>query len=307
MDIDLRAFEVFDDLAERARVAYVVEMDHCTAEKSSFRLACIRYLASRGWRWFGEEVDPRIGRRLDRYLTSGDVSLLEPVRDDPWYTSGVLTATAGSAEAIALDERLQRDRARLVQAVRRHVPDARWFGFDIGYDDEEWRAAANSSETFAQLNDALALRERILHARVDEVLAAHPEERVALLAGSLRLARDDGLVDAPGMTGPGGGQVPSVGHHVASSIDGPVLSFWFLHGEGRSANPYLPPPGDLRPGKRSWNAELLQRFDEPVVLRVAEDDEVRTITHMHNLDLRCRLSDQVDGVVFAPRVTPLAG
>jgi hypothetical protein len=293
--IDPAAFDIFDDLAERAQVAYLVEMDHCIAEKSAFRLACIRYLASRGWRWFGEEVDPRIGARLDR-------GNYEPLRDEPWYTSGMLASTAGAA--IELDIVMQRDRARLVQDVRAAVPEARWFGFDIGFDDKDYLAAANAADTFEQLNDAMALRERIIHSRVDAFFDAHPGEKVALMAGSLHLAKDDNLVHAPGMTGPGGGKVPSIGHHVAAATEGPVLSFWFLHGEGASASPFVP-SGRLRPGKRSFNAELLKRYDEPVVLRVDDDHEERTVTHMHNLDLRCRLSDQVDGIVFAPHVTPL--
>jgi hypothetical protein len=106
------------------------------------------------------------------------------------------------------------------------------------------------------------------------------------------------------MTGPGGGKVPSIGHHVAQSTDGPVLSFWFLHAEGATASPFVP-GGSLRPGEGSLNAELFERYDHAVVLRVDDDHEERSVTHMHNLDLRCRLADQVDGIVFAPRVTPL--
>lgn len=293
--IERGAFDVFDDLAERAQVAFLVEMDHCIAEKSAFRLACIRYLAQHGWRWFGEECDPRIGARLDQ-------AIYEPLIDEPWYTGGVLARTAG-ASAIELDLVIQRDRAQLVQDVRTFVPDARWFGFDIGFDDKDYLAAANAAETHEQLSDAMALREQIIHSRVDAFLATHPGEKVALMAGSLHLMKDDKLVHAPGMTGPGGGKVPSIGHHVAQSLDGPVLSFWFLHGEGATASPFV--HGNLRPGKGSFNAELLQRSDQPVVLRVDDDDTERTITHMHNLDMRCRLSDQVDGIVFAPRVTPL--
>jgi hypothetical protein len=42
-----------------------------------------------------------------------------------------------------------------------------------------------------------------------------------------------------------------------------------------------------------------------VLLRVDDDNKRRTITHMHNADLECRLSEQVDGIVFAPTVSPL--
>lgn len=109
---DLAPFGVLDELADRARVAYLVEMDHFIAEKSAFRLLCIRYLASRGWRWFGEEVDVRIGQRLDGYLLTGDESLLDRLEEDPWYTSGILAEPAARHD----DRAVQLDRARLVRA-----------------------------------------------------------------------------------------------------------------------------------------------------------------------------------------------
>jgi hypothetical protein len=181
VDIDPSAFAVFDDLAARAQVAYLVEMDHCIAEKSAFRLSCIRYLASHGWRWFGEEVDPRIAARLD-------AGVYEPLRDDPWYTRGILAATAGSAQSLELDVLMQRDRARLVQDVRRDVPDARWFGFDVGHDDKDYLEAANAADTYEQLADVMALRERRIHERVDAFRRDHPNEKFALMAGSIHLA-----------------------------------------------------------------------------------------------------------------------
>jgi hypothetical protein len=298
---DLSPFAVFDDLAERARVAFLVEMDHFIAEKSAFRLLCIRYLATKGWRWFGEEVDPRVGARLDTYLTDGDESMLEPINEDPWYTSGVLARPAGEHDDLSM----QRDRAELVRRVRGAVPQSRWFGFDIGGEDADYLAAANAANTYAELDPVMALRERKIHARVDRFMAERPDEKVALLAGSLHLMKRDDLVTAPGVTGPGGSTVCSLGHHVATTHEGPILAFWLLHGEGTSANPYLPPPGELRPGKESLNAELLEACPSPVVLRVDDDRTERSVTHMHNLDLRCRLADQVDGIVFAPTVTPL--
>lgn len=300
-DADLSPFAAFDDLAERAQVAFLTEMDHFIAEKSQCRLLLIRYLASKGWKWFGEEVDPRVGRRLDAYLTTGDEAMLEPLVEDPWYTSGVLARPAGEHDDVAM----QRDRAELLRAVRRAVPDARWFGFDIGADDADFIGAANAATTYEELGPVMALRERKLHARVDEFVRSHPGEKVALLAGSLHLMKNDDLVTAPGVTGPSGNGVPSTGHHVAATHDGPILSFWFLHGEGTSANPYLPPPGALRPGKQTLNAELLERYDSPVVLRVDDDTTKRRVTHMHNADMTCRLSDQVDGIVWVPKVTPL--
>jgi hypothetical protein len=85
-----------------------------------------------------------------------------------------------------------------------------------------------------------------------------------------------------------------------------VLAIWLLFGDGNSANPYLPPPGALRPNKGTLNEALLREFDEPTLLLVEPDDDARrTVTHMHNLDLRCRLNEQVDAILWVPHVTPL--
>jgi hypothetical protein len=278
-------------------------MDHFIAEKSAFRLLCIRYLASRGWRWFGEEVDPRVGERLDRYLLSGDEAYLEPLVEDRWYRTGVLAEASSRFD----DAAMQRDRAELVRRVRLFVPAARWFGFDIGGADREYLAAANAATSYADLASVMALRERVMHDRVAEFLGSHAGERVALLAGSTHLAKDDDGIDAPAVTGPGGGSERSIGHHVAHQLTtAPVLSIWCLHGEGRSANPYLPAPGALQPALGTLNAELLEQGDEPCFMRVdAEDTRERSVTQMHNAVLTCRLAAQVDAIVFVPHVTPL--
>jgi hypothetical protein len=81
-------------------------MDHFIHEKYGFRLLCIRYLASRGWRWFGEE------------------SLLDPVPEPPWFTSGVL---ANSRQPTAA---LDAEQGRFMRAVPRSAPGLRWSGFD---------------------------------------------------------------------------------------------------------------------------------------------------------------------------------
>ena len=302
---DLAPFAVLDQLADRARVAFLVEMDHFIAEKSELRLLCIRYLASRGWRWFGEEVDVRIGERLDGYLTSGDESLLEPLDEEPWYTSGILAAPTARHD----DRAMQLDRARLVRRVKAAIPDARWFGFDIGGGDAEYLRAANAATTYEELRPVMALRERVMHERVETVLRAHPGEKVALMAGSTHLAKDDDRIETPGVgAGPGGDGTRSVGHHVAHELaDGPVLSIWLLHGEGTSANPYLPPPGRLAPAAGTFDAELLARVGRPCLVPVGDDHHRRSITQMHNLVLHCRLDEQVDAIVFAPEVTPLSG
>ena len=86
-------------------------------------------------------------------------------------------------------------------------------------------------------------------ARVAEVRRTRPGERVALMAGSTHLLKDDDAARTSGIgAGPGGHTDYSLGHRVARELTGQrVLAIWLLHGEGTSANPWLPPPGRLAP------------------------------------------------------------
>lgn len=279
---DLAPFAVLDDLADRARVAYLGEMDHFVAEKYDFRLLCIRYLASRGWRVVGEEWPEREHQRP--------------------FTRGILANDR--QPTAALDDAQD----RFHDALRRVVPDVEWFSFDADVRDSEYVELASSAETYEALKPAMALRERIMHDKVGRALADHPDDKVVLLAAAQHLLKDDDRVHPKaGTSGPGGGIVRSIGHHVAHELtDAPVLSLWFLHGEGTSANPWLPPPAQLEPQAGTFDAELLARHGAgPCLVRVADDHHRRAVTAMHNTVLQCRFSEQVDAIVFAPRVSPL--
>jgi hypothetical protein len=298
---DIAPFSVLDDLADRARVAYIVEMDHFVTEKYDFRLLCIRYLASRGWTWFGEELAADRGRRADEYLRSGDEHLLDPVEEPEWFTRGILVNDRQPTTALDAEQR------RFMQAVRRVAPHVRWFGFDADSSNADYLALANAANTYEELRPAMALRERIMQAHVASVLREHPGDKVALMAGSLHLMKDDDAVHATNVgAGPGGDTDRSIGHHVAHELtDAPVLSMWLLHGEGISANPWLPPPGRLQPQAGTFDAELLARVGRPCLVRVDGDHHRRSVTQMHNLVLHCRFDTEVDAIVFAPTVSTL--
>jgi len=298
---DLAPFQLLDDLADQAELAYLVEMDHFIHEKYDFRLLCIRYLASRGWRWFGEELAADRGARADRYLTSGDVRLLDPVDEPPWFTTGVLVNDRQPTTA------LDSEHARFMQAVRRTVPRARWFGFDADSRDVDYLGAANRADTFQALRPAMALREQIMFRNVARVRADNPTEKLALMAGSTHLLKDDDDADAPGVgAGPGGDTEHSIGHRVARDLtDEPILALWLLHGDGASANPWLPPPGRLHPAPGTVDEQLLATHEQPCIVPAPRDGARRSVTQMHNLVLECDLSRQVDAIVFAPHVTPL--
>ena len=298
---DLAPFAVLDELAGRARVAFIGEMDHFITEKYDYRLLCIRYLASRGWRWFGEEWAADRGRRVDEYLRTGDEALLDPVDEPPWFTAGILANDRQPETALEAEQK------RFMHAVRRVAPDVRWFGFDADASNTDYLELANAATTYEALRPAMARREQIMHANVARVLADNPSDKVALLAAAQHLLKDDDAATVPSAgAGPGGDSDRSIGHFTAHELtDEPVLSFWLLHGEGTSSNPWLPPPGRLTPSAGTFDAELLARVGRPCLVPVGHDRHLRAVTAMHNTVLHCRFDTQVDAIVFAPSVSPL--
>lgn len=284
LDLDggLEAFAVLDERADRCRVAFIGEMDHFIAEKTPARLLVCRYLASRGWRTFGEEwPEPAFQRPFER---------------------GVLADAPQPTTALAADQ------ARFREALHRVVPGARWFSFDADARDEDYVELAEAASTIDELRPAMARREQIMHAKVARVLEDRPGDKVALLAAAQHLLKDDTTVSQPHVgAGPGGGSVASIGHHVVHELSRgtPVLSFWILHGRGTTANPWLPPHRQLEPMPGSVEAELLTQVRHPCLVPVHDDDRRRTVTAMHNQPLHCRFSQQVDAIVFVPEVSPI--
>lgn len=300
---DIAPFACLDDLAASARFAYLVEMDHCVHELYEFRLLCIRWLATHGWTWFGEEIDWRWGQRVDRYLASGDEAQLQPVDDGRWFSSGMFAADAPEE----LVDALHAERARFARQLRHAVPGARWFGFDSGGGDAEYVRRGNAARTWEDGVAFMAHREELMHRRVEAVAQAHPEAKVALMAGSTHLAKDDATLHAPGLMPAGGGLVPTIGHHVAHVVaQGPVLAIWLLHGGGMTTSPWLAPDGGtLVVPDHTLNARLAAEWDGPCLLRVDHVTDELAVAGQNNITMTCRPSEQVDAIVFTPTLSPV--
>ena len=73
---DIEKLSFLDELLEGKRIVYLGEEDHWIREKNSYRLLLLRYLFSRGWRWLGEELGWSDGMRINRYLETGELSLI---------------------------------------------------------------------------------------------------------------------------------------------------------------------------------------------------------------------------------------
>lgn len=294
---DTAPLSMLDDLAASARFAFLVEPEHCIHERHEFRLLCCRYLAAHGWTWLGEEVGWRWGERVDRYLATGDESLLD-VDENPGFTSGMLAPAHANAPIAALHA----ERRRAAQAMRRSLGRMRYFGFD-GAGDPEYMERGNAIATIEDLQGFMAWREERMHERVTEVAQSNPSAKIALMAGGAHLAKDDAGLRTVNPANAGGNRVPSVGHHVSHSLaGGPVLSIWLLYGGGRTASPHVP-GGDLTVDGSTLNAQLAKAWAGPCLARVDDEQDQHTIVSFG--PLACRLSEQIDAIVFSPRVTPV--
>jgi erythromycin esterase-like protein len=178
----------------------------------------------------------------------------------------------------------------------------RYFGFD-GAGDAEYMERGNAIATLDDFQAFMAWREERMHERVTEVAKSNPSAKIALMAGGAHLAKDDAALQTRNPISAGGNRVPTLGHHVTHSLaDGPVLSIWLLYGGGRTASPHVP-GGDLTVEDSTLNAQLAKTWAVPCFARVDDQHDEHTIVSFG--PLACRLSDQLDAIVFCPRVTPV--
>ncbi len=151
---DVERLSFLDSLLEDKRIVYLGEEDHWIHEKYQYRLLFLRYLASRGWRFIGEELGWSDGVRINEYIQTGDQKFLERIatygyrgdmrtdRDDT--ASGLLKADNHPLETFKAEQ------IRFAKALRKINTDCvadtngiKFFGFDInaaaggGYADIE--------------------------------------------------------------------------------------------------------------------------------------------------------------------------
>ncbi len=74
---DIAVLAPLDALVTRADIVALGELNHFVHEKSDFRLFFARYLLSRGWTNFAEELGRSDGVRVDRFYASADTSELD--------------------------------------------------------------------------------------------------------------------------------------------------------------------------------------------------------------------------------------
>ncbi|HJR25353.1 MAG TPA: hypothetical protein VJ804_07765, partial [Acidimicrobiales bacterium] len=171
---------------------------------------------------------------------------------------------------------------------------------------------AYPAERWGDLSVPLAVREQLMHRHVDAVLDLHLAEgaRVALQGGSLHLLKDDALASGydPSL-GPGGGCVPSIGHHAAHRADvGPdrVAAIWMLCGSGRDSNPMVTGSQAVEPRRGTLNAALATVAEgQPLLVPLSGLEGEVVVQHMYGATFATPAAGQIDAVVFVPEVGPL--
>jgi len=173
-DVERLAF--LDKALASKRIVYLGEPNHWIHEKYPYRLLLVRYLFSRGWRHLGEELSWSDGRRVDRYLETGESAQLDrvtaygyegadrPDRDDK--PTGLLKDGWASYPT----ELFRAEQVQFAQALRR-MSESRpagserlhFFGFDAdyvpgaGYEHiDELLCAAQDSPLIAEMRALLA-------------------------------------------------------------------------------------------------------------------------------------------------------
>jgi erythromycin esterase-like protein len=206
-EADLAGFAALDKLLEGKRFVYLGEADHYVREKYDFRLIFIEYLFKKGFRRIGMEMGYSDGKRIDRYLATGDEAILDRVtqfgfkgylredRDDipagfPGIENPEFRKTFFSEEL-----RFIRKLRALNESLSPGGKRLSWFGFDIsffpggGYVDARKLLEEHSSEPLVK--DILQRMQRVEgESRLEEAerlrgLLEHVQERSPQLEGLL--------------------------------------------------------------------------------------------------------------------------
>jgi secernin len=211
------AFAFLDDALEGKRVVFLGELDHFVAERMEFRLLLIRELARRGFRRVGMEMGLSDGKRMDRFLETGDEKWLDRVAlygyrgdmrkdrkdeiagwtDDshPEFTRTVIAEAKWFLRQLRkINEELPKDEPRIT-----------WFGYDLsfwpggGYADakellaphKETPLVRSIKERMARIPDEGRIDEAVRLEGLVNMLDANRDELVAMMgkADALELRR----------------------------------------------------------------------------------------------------------------------
>ncbi|HET6874375.1 MAG TPA: erythromycin esterase family protein [Acidimicrobiales bacterium] len=175
-----------------------------------------------------------------------------------------------------------------------------------------YAAEAGPAPDYESLRPAMARREEIMKRNVEWMLDEREDRLVVLLGHNFHLVKDDAAIAPSASVGPGGGLVPSIGHHVANHLGLRVGAVWMLYGSGEDSQPFPDLPRVASYPASSLNG-VLASAGRPVLVP-AEDAAAACQTSaggrtrvgiMYNLVVPVDLVRAVDIVHFVPSVTPM--
>lgn len=144
-DTDRTGFSFLDEAVKGKRIVFLGEMDHFVAERMEFRLLLIRELARRGFRRIGMEMGLSDGKRMDRFLETGDETWLERValygyrkdirKDRKDEVPGWTDDSPPEFTQTILDE--AKWFLRELRKINEELPEGKsrlkWFGYDLSF------------------------------------------------------------------------------------------------------------------------------------------------------------------------------
>jgi erythromycin esterase-like protein len=179
------------------------------------------------------------------------------------------------------------------------------FSLDALADSFAYITLAYSAPNYEALRPAMAFRENVMKRHFANAQSLSGSTRMVLMGHALHLAKSGDPVGGSGV-GPGGGQVSSLGHHLAQERGLNLLSIWMLYGAGEDSQPFSDLPNAAAYPPDTLNAALAS-FGKPLLLPLS--DRVFTqpmkVGHMYNAVVTIAPNEQTDAIFFLPRVSPL--
>jgi hypothetical protein len=203
-----------------------------------------------------------------------------------------------------IEEEIARLRAGRDRAAT--LRDARVLAsLDALIDGLSYIALLRGAATYEATRPAMAFREDAMKRRFTAARALFGS-RMTLMGHALHLAKDDRRRDAPGLVGPGGDRVASLGHYIVQECGLRAFSIWMLYAEGEDSQPLPDLPRRAQFPRESLNAHLAAAFKAPTLLLTRDaPTEPVVIGQMYNSTFRASLPAQADAVYFVPRVTAM--
>jgi erythromycin esterase-like protein len=176
----------------------------------------------------------------------------------------------------------------------------------------EYVAIGYHTDSWDEVNKAMAVRERSMRRRIESVLTrGGTDEKLVLTSHNMHLSKNIRAVrEQTYLAGPGGGSDVSVGTALNDRFAGKVFSIWMLCDHGTDSQPYRDLRNKVTSPPDSLNAAL-NRVGECYLLPTASTDSAAALLRseakiaMGGGTVTAAIADQADAIFFIGEVSPL--